>query len=401
MADFTEVTSRSWISRIGKSIVGVLIGLVLFLVAFPLLFWNEGRAVERYKTLQEGGGVVVTVPAERVDPANSGKLVHVTGRADTEETLSDSVFGVSVHALKLKRIVEMYQWEEDEERKTRKKVGGGTETVTSYSYQKTWSTRVIDSGDFKQRSGHENPGAMPWDSSQWVASEVTLGEFRMSPSLVGKIGSWERVSVNDTGRLPPTLTGRAALHDGGFYVGADPYSPQIGDVRVTFREVQPTDVSVIAAQVGGSFEPYRAEAGGTIELLQTGIHSSEAMIQKAIQSNKILTWILRGVGFLIMFIGLGMIFKPLSVLADVLPFLGNLAGAGTGLVAFVLAAALSAVTIGIAWLFYRPLLGISLLVVATLLVFGVLRLLRKGKKKAAAPPPPPPPPVPPPVPDEG
>ena len=53
---FTEVTSRSWISRIGQSIVGVLIGLVMVIAAIVVLFWNEGRAIQTARSLAEGAG---------------------------------------------------------------------------------------------------------------------------------------------------------------------------------------------------------------------------------------------------------------------------------------------------------------------------------------------------------
>ena len=44
MADsFTVTSSESWFGRIIGSIKSVLVGLVLFVAAFPLLFWNEGR----------------------------------------------------------------------------------------------------------------------------------------------------------------------------------------------------------------------------------------------------------------------------------------------------------------------------------------------------------------------
>ena len=88
---FTEVTHESWFSRIGGAIKGFLVGLLLFVVAFPLLFWNEGRAVKRYKTLKEGGGAVVSVTSESVDPDNAGKLIHTTGKADTDATLTDHI----------------------------------------------------------------------------------------------------------------------------------------------------------------------------------------------------------------------------------------------------------------------------------------------------------------------
>ena len=63
---FTEVTNESWFGRIGGAIKGVLVGLVLVAVAFGLLFWNEGRSVKRYKTLQEGSGAVVSVKSDKV-----------------------------------------------------------------------------------------------------------------------------------------------------------------------------------------------------------------------------------------------------------------------------------------------------------------------------------------------
>ena len=58
---FSEFSSQSWLSRLGGAIKGVLIGIVLFLISFPLLWWNEGRAVKTAKGLQEAGGSVVSV----------------------------------------------------------------------------------------------------------------------------------------------------------------------------------------------------------------------------------------------------------------------------------------------------------------------------------------------------
>lgn len=141
---FTEVTSQSWGSRIGGAFKGIVLGLVLFVLAFPLLFWNEGRAVKTYQTLKEGGRNVVTVAADSVEAANAGHLIHVTGLADTDATLTDPVFNVSAKALKLKRSVEMYQWKEGSSSKTKKKLGGGTETTTEYSYSKEWSERLVN-----------------------------------------------------------------------------------------------------------------------------------------------------------------------------------------------------------------------------------------------------------------
>jgi hypothetical protein len=82
-----------------------------------------------------------------------------------------------------------------------------------------------------------------------------------------------------------------------------------------------------------------------------------------------------------MFFGLSMVLKPLSVLADVLPILGNIVEIGNGLVAGVIALVCSLVTIAIAWIFYRPVLAIVLLLVAGAAIF-LLWKKRQAKKSA-------------------
>lgn len=378
--NFTEVTHESWFSRIGGAIKGIIVGLILFLAAFPLLFWNEGRAVERYKTLEEGSGAVVTVTSDNVDKGNAGKPIHVIGKANTDETLTDTTFGVSANALKLERAVEMYQWKETSQSKSEKTVGGGKTTSTTYSYSKAWSNSHINSETFKKSEEHVNPGSMPYESAQQVVENASLGAFTLSSSLVSMISDFTPLSIESDHPIPEQLKDSTTLHDSGFYIGASPASPTIGDMRIKFRIAKPTEVSVVAKQVENTFEPYPTKAGGKIELLQTGSHSAEAMFKTAQESNETLTLILRIVGFLLMFVGLGMIFKLLSVLADVLPILGDIVGAGTGIISFLLAAVLSLTTIAIAWIVYRPLLGIIMLAA----VVGLIMAIR-GKLKAAKP----------------
>jgi len=380
---FTEVTSQSWLTRLGGAFKGIVLGLVLIVVAFPVLFNNEGRAVKRYKTLKEGAGSVITVPADRVDDANSGKLVHVTGKATTDATLIDPLFGVSANALKLKRVVEMYQWRESSTSSTKKKLGGGTETKTEYTYTKVWSESPINSSNFKMPAEHENPNAIQYEAISQTADEVKLGAYVLSPSLVGKINNFVTLPVDSETPLPEGLKTNANLHASGFYFGESPTVPAVGDMKVKWLVANPTEVSVVAKQVASSFEPYPTEAGGVIELLQIGTSSADAMIQQAQDSNKKFTIVIRVVGFVLMFLGFAMIFKPLSVLADVLPILGTIVGAGTGLISFMLAAVLSLITIGIGWLAYRPLLGVLLIAGAGGLAFAIFSKLKAAKTTKA------------------
>lgn len=374
---FTEVSRESWLSRIGGAFKGILFGLLMCVVAFPLLFWNEGRAVKRHKALKEGAGIVVSCSSGEVDAANEGKLVHMTGKADTDAVLADGLFGVSANALKMKRAVQMYQWKETSSGKTTKKLGGASETVTTYKYSKAWSSKVIDSADFKEPTGHQNPGAFPCEPTAQTAAAITLGAFTLPQSLAEMINAFEPLPMAGGTNLAAGFEGKARLHNGEFYIGADPAAPQIGDARVAFSVVRPLQVSVIARQKGGTLEPYPTKSGGVIELLREGVHSAEAMFAAANEENSMLTWLLRLAGFLVMLVGLNLVLKPMSVIADVVPILGGIVSAGTGIVSFLLAAIFSLVTIAIAWIFYRPLLGVILIAVAVVLIVAIRRRLMK------------------------
>jgi len=378
MADsFRETTSTGWFGRIGKSIKGIIFGVILFVVAFPVLFWNEGRAVKRYTDLQEGRAAVVETQPDRVDPSLDGELVHMTGEAQTDETLSDPQFGVSVEqGIQLRRSVEMYQWKEHKDTRKEKELGGSEKTVTTYDYRKVWSDDVIDSNKFhsKGRDTHQNPGAMPIQSQTQRAKLVTVGAYKLSPELIGQVDNFETI-VPGEGAAEEVSAGvdkPVQVSGDAFYFGTSPGSPSIGDLRVTFSAARPTTVSFIAGQDGESFTAWTTSRGRTVEQrLEVGSMSADEMFSMMEAENALLTWILRGVGWAMMFFGITLVLKPLSVIADVLPILGDIVGFGSAIVAFLIATSLSLITISVAWVAYRPLIGVPLL----LLGVGAIALL--------------------------
>lgn len=381
---YTEVTTKSWGSRLMESIKGVLVGLLLFLAAFPVLFKNEGCSVKTAKGLEEGGKAAIHVEIDKVDPANNGKLVHMTGQAVTDETLTDPLFQVSDKGIRLSRNVEMYQWKEISESKTEKKMGGKEETTTTYRYEKDWSSTRIDSSKFKKQ-GYNNP-QMPYSSQSWQARLVNLGAFRLSPSLISQITDGEKISLDQAAfnKLPATVRTGAVLNDGGIYKGNNPSDPQIGDLRINFNIVKPQEVSILSRQQNATFEAYKTSQGTDIDRLMSGNRSIESMIAQMQDENRIRTWIIRLVGFLMMFIGMTMIFKPISTFGDVVPVVGSILSMGTGVIAFVIALFFSLLTIAIAWIVYRPLLGIILLLIGGGVFAGVWFYSRQKKAKAAA-----------------
>ena len=82
------------------------------------------------------------------------------------------------------------------------------------------------------------------------------------------------------------------------------------------------------------------------------------------QGNTIFLWILRIVGVMMVIGGLRGIFGIIEMLLKVVPFLANIVGWGVNLVCSVVGIVWSLLVIAIAWLFYRPLIGVALLVVA-------------------------------------
>ena len=92
-----------------------------------------------------------------------------------------------------------------------------------------------------------------------------------------------------------------------------------------------------------------------------------------------IAWLLRLLGFLMLFGGVRTMLGPLTVLSDIVPFLGRIVRFGTGLVAFLVAMPCTLVTIAIAWIAHRPALGIGLLVAAV--VIGVLIYRRAAARR--------------------
>jgi hypothetical protein len=383
---FTETTSTGWFSRIGQSIAGVLFGIVLILGSGVLLFWNEGRAVQTARSLAEGQGAVIDADTARVDPGNDGKLVHVTGDLKTTAPLNDAEFGVSTPAARLVRTVEMYQWKEESHTETRKNFGGSEEHVTTYTYIQTWSDARIDSGKFKRPDGHANP-QMRYRRFEVAARDATLGAFRPSEGVLGHLAAGREFRLDpaalDAVRQRAGASARVA--DGRIYLGADPAQPHVGDQRISYHVAPAGPVSMIGRQAGTDFAEYQTKAGDRLLMVRAGTLSAGDMFKAAEEENRILSWVLRAVGVVAMFVGWMLMMRPLVVLADVIPFLGSVMGAGTGLVALLATAVVAPVIIAIAWLWYRPLVSLGVLVVGGAVAYGIKVLAARRRAARAAP----------------
>lgn len=382
----TEVTDTSWFARLGQAVVGILMGFGFVVASIGVLFWNEGRAIRTAQGLAEGAGIVRSVPADGVDPSNDRQLIHVTGMLSTAGPVSDPDFAIRVQAVRLERHVEVYQWKEETHSETRTKLGGGEERTTTSKYERTWSDKPIDSDRFKEPRGHTNP-VMTYQSRDLLAAGTRLGAFAVPDSLLRGFGEPKRLAATDVqvNALQIRVAKPVAVNDGVLYVGRDPSQPAIGDMRISFAEVPLQVASVVAAQAGSGFAPFPTHTGTTVELIAAGTVPPKVMFQHAQEENVTMTWMLRLSGVIFMLIGFIFVLRPLAVAGSVIPLLGDVIGAGTFLVALVCTVAIAPIVIAFGWLWYRPLVGIGVLVVGAATTWGLSRLLhtRAAAKKAA------------------
>lgn len=398
---YEHVIQRGWFARIRESLKGIVAGLVILAVAVVLQFWNEGRTLKREQTLVEGRAQVVEVAAASPARENDGRLVYVHGQASAGAPLADETFGVEQQALALRRHVEMYQWAEKKQTREEKQAGGGTREVTTYSYEQRWDDEPIDSSGFREAGAHPNPGEMPYRDESWRAADIRLGGFRLGGEAAADLGGWDDLAANQV-QLPPNLAASFRSEGQWFVSSEDAAKPAIGDLRVRFEIIPEGPLSLVARQQEGVLDTWTSSRGGELLMVERGKVSAQALFDDEASSNETAGWALRAAGFVLGWIGFGLILRPFSVLADVVPVLGRLVGAGLGFVSGLLAAGLSIVAIASGWLWYRPwLLGLVALVVVALIAWLVMRRSRAratvadGAYVPASPPPPPPPPSPP------
>ncbi len=381
-------TSTSWFSRLGGALTGAIFGFIFVIAAIVALFWNEGRSVATYESLVEGQSIVVSTDASRIDPALDGKLVHIESAVVPEADVVDADTGISVSGvIGLARKVEMYQWVEEKSSTTEKKLGGGEETVTTYTYSREWSGDVQDSSKFQESAGHENPEF--WlPSTETLVETAKLGAFSVEGSQIASVGTRQALPITAETAAEASEAlgypgeGRAVTQALEF--GADEKAPQVVDTRIRFEKIVLPEVSVVAMQRGDRLAEYTTENGYTLFLLAAGRENSDKMFADSQTENVILTWVIRAAGILGLFVGFALILRIFSVIGDVIPFVGTLIGFGTGLISFVLAIAVGATVIAIGWFAVRPLLSIGLIVGVVAIIWAYSRYVRKQTAQPAA-----------------
>ncbi|MBD8526580.1 TMEM43 family protein [Pseudomarimonas arenosa] len=382
------ISRQGWFSRLKGAFFGILFGLIFVAGAAALQFWNEGRTLRQARLLEAGRQDVVELSAMGAESRRAGGLAYVHGELRADGQRLDPEFNQVAEGLGLRRRVEMFQWKERKETKEETSVGGSKTTRTRYYYEQVWDDELIDSDRFQEAAGHQNPERMPFESQTWKVEKASLADLQVEPEVLSEVGGW-RPMAPQADRLPGNLAASLGVEaDRLTTVNGE---PQIGDVRIHFERLPDGPVSVVGRVQGDRLGVERRELGELL-LLERGEHSAEQLFSAAESRNSGLGWAIRVGGFVLMWIGFGMVFGPLAVFADILPFLGRLTRMVTGLISGVLAGLISFVAIASGWLYHRPwLLGLIVIAIAGLIAWIGLRA---RKPTPLAPPssmPPPPP----------
>lgn len=413
---YTETRTVSYGSRLSNSFKGIGTGFILLIAATVLLWWNEGRAVHTAQDIKEVGANATHV--ESIDKiAPEGQLIHANGTAVTTDTITDATFGIRTNALSLDRDVEYYQWTEQSHTETKEKIGGSKEEITTYTYSKSWVSSPVNSSNFhdpQYKNSNTVLANINYKDESVYAKNVAFGAYTMPESFIHSVAScapaaeedltfdqtilaemdkaiantqgmnsyrpaYNNVAANDSAAVVDFAWVHQSKNE--LYFGKNAGAPEVGDVRVKFSSKSASAViSIVAVVQGKSLTSYRTKNKANRNYISAGTKSLEDMMQDAEDDNNIMTWALRILGIVLVCAAFKMIFEILVTLLKVLPFLANIFNWGVSLICNILGVVYSLIIIAIAWLFYRPILGVCLLAVAG----GLIYWLAVGKKKKDA-----------------
>ncbi|MBI5701385.1 TMEM43 family protein [Candidatus Saganbacteria bacterium] len=373
MADqYTETSSKSWGQNIGAAFSGVIIGLLLFLGSFAVLWNNEGAV-----NMSNVAKISAQVEASAVNSGNEGKFVSVTGTLVADK-LGDPNYLKTSNYASLSRFVEMFAWAEESQSKTEDKVGGGSETTTTYTYKKRWTSVPQETANFKVPEGHANPG-LPVKNATFYSPAVKVGAFKVDAKSIW-LPSSKHVSITGSNIIPGA--GRS-LSDNYIFIKKSAkgtfQAPELGDLRISFYAVPSgIDVTAFGKQSDGKLVAYVHEGKDRIYRAFAG--TREEALATMTSEFKMGKWMWRGIGFLMMWFGLSMFLGPINAFLKVLPILSDISKSVIGVVTFLVALVLSAVTITVAMIAHN----IILLVITILVIIGAivafLKMRPAGKK---------------------
>ncbi len=326
--------------------IGVGLGVMLVAVIFALCV--EIYTIVTYYSPGLQAKDIATISSTRVDPRQDGKLVYLTGKVIGQGVLRDPLFGVQESALALERHVQMYQWAED-------KAGA--------SYHQTWLENLQSSSAFKVPEGHANPSKMPYMTKRFIAPKASIGAFEIAPKDLMQIMNTTSYPVSDEqyARMHPMLKEYFSIQNGHYYFGKDPNVPNVGDTRISYTIMRPVHISMVGVQRDKRIVPHIFASTGKpmVEIGQVPLEEFMETPSSVPPIAQATTWILRLVGFVVMFYSIRHITIPLRRLSYLSPGMERMFSRGNILIASMGSVVLFSIVVALCWGVHYPLWGVS------------------------------------------
>lgn len=171
--------------------------------------------------------------------------------------LRDREFGVATRYFGLQRQVEMYQWQRQGD-----------------DYIGIWNAEPIDSTGHD--SAHANPGRFPVQPRYWIAEGLVLDGKPIDEEVLKQLGHWRPFRPNFS-RLPANLAATFQPEGDGLGSADDPLAPNIGDLRITWRQLVLPDLAGALELRDGRWVPKPASTrkpAGTVDSWQPGVNGA-------------------------------------------------------------------------------------------------------------------------------
>lgn len=347
-----------------KVLNGLTTGLIFILIGICILWFNEKRTVKQEEAIQEAKSKYIDITSEEINTKNNNKLISTIGKIDLNniESLKDETFEINVKSSKLKRIVEIYEWEENC-------------NENNCSYEKNWKEELINSDNFKQKE-YINPKTKPYESIEIIAQNVKVGAFTLNEDLIKKL-PYNKQATNY--KLTDEYNKEEYKIINEYITDAeDIENPEIGNIRISFKYNVSSTVSILAVQTNDTFKEYTAKNKNKIYTIKEGRIKGEQILEDLANENNTLKWIIRLIGTIIIILGVAQMFSLLRKITTI-PIIKNLVNITTKIIALTLGSSISLLIIALAWIRYRPVLALTLILI-TIELITILIIVNKNKQ---------------------
>jgi hypothetical protein len=396
-----EVKYTSWFQRLAQSVGGIIIGILLFLGSFVVLFINEGT-IDKSKI----AATAVDVDAQKGPPANAVGLVDIAGTVTADKPIGDGLFLKPGPYLLVERRAEVYAWVEDKKTEEREDVvGGGKTTITTYSYRKAWVGEATSESkfdgygkedylNFERSSGEKISNGRALNRTvtdgRNAVVVVKMGRYTIDGNAVelpSAVPVADLAAAADKAKV--AATPGAGVNAGYVYIRRirGTQADQIGDERVSYAVLKSGFAGTAFGRLhGASLEAFPIEEAlkNSTALFRIFASDKQAAVQTLHSEFVLWLWVVRIIGFAMMWLGLTLVFAPISTLLGIVNILGKVSRFLVNAVLFVIALSLSVVTVLVSMAAHSVVaLAVAIVVIIGLIVLIVL--LVKRKKQAQQP----------------